>query len=201
MSKSRTPSIAGGTANISHDRAKAPVQPEQAPAPKGLDAIVSMATEALKLEERLKVGAALMKELSEQLRLIVENDLPQAMDALELEEFKLSNGRKITIAESFHPNISGAHQEEAFQWLRDHGHDGIIKREVKVEFGKGEDKIANYLLRNLRRYKSLSENSIKDRENVHAQTLKAFVREMIESGEDIPMEVFGIHIRRIASIK
>lgn len=170
-------------------------------APKGLDAIALMAENALILAERIRTGQQLLKELGEQFRVITESDLPEAMDALGIEDFTLKNGRKITINQSYHPNISGDHEDEAFGWLRENGHDGIIKRNVSVEFGKGEDKIANYLLRNLRRYKSLSESSIKDKEGVHPQTLKAFVREMIESGENLPMEAFGVHIRRIANIK
>lgn len=181
-------------------------KPVEPPAPKkaapvGLDAIVALAENALKLEERIKNGEELLKQLREQHRAITENDLPEAMDALDVEEFKLANGRKVTITQSFHPNISEDHRPLAFEWLRKRGHDGIIKRHVSVEFGKGEDKIANRLLMNLRKYKTLAQNSIKDREQVHPQTLKSFVKEMIETGEDLPMDLFGVHVRRSATIK
>jgi hypothetical protein len=36
---------------------------------------------------------------------------------------------------------------------------------------------------------------------VHAQTLKAFVREMMESGATIPLDLFGVHMGRKAVIK
>ena len=180
---------------------KARVNNPKREAPKGLDAIVAMAKEALEIEARIEKGKELLKQLEEAHKAIVENDLPEAMDSLGLEEFKLDSGRKITISESYHPNISEANRDEAFDWLRDHGHDGIIKRNVSVQFGKGEDAIANRLLANLRRYKSLGESTIKDSSGVHPQTLNAFVREMIESGEDLPMETFGVFVRRAASIK
>ena len=40
-----------------------------------------------------------------------------------------------------------------------------------------------------------------DKEQVHPQTLKAFVREQVESGKPFPLELFGAFLGQKATIK
>jgi hypothetical protein len=94
-------------------------------------------------------------------------------------------------------SITEARRAEAFQWLRDHGFDDIIKNTVSVRFGRGEDELCNRLLGMLGQQGFPVEQS----EKVEPSTLKAWVKERVTRGEQFPMELFGAYIGKKASIK
>jgi len=143
------------------------------------------------LEELLKNKKALLQKLS-------ENDLPEAMDEAGLMEFKLSDGRRVTVEESYHAKIPEKMRHVAYGWLREHGHDGVIKRVVSVGFGKGEDEEADHLLEILR--ERVADKEVKDKADIHHSTLKALVKEFKQEGIEFPEEAFGLYIRRYTKI-
>jgi hypothetical protein len=63
--------------------------------------------------------------------------------------------------------------------------------------GRGEDDKANS-------FKAVAENEglyPEQKEDIHAQTLKAWVRERVETGDSFPMELFGAYVGQRAFIK
>ncbi|MEC8831477.1 MAG: hypothetical protein VX772_03885, partial [Bacteroidota bacterium] len=79
--------------------------------------------------------------------------------------------------------------EEAFGWLKEHGHDDIIKNEVIIRFGRGEEDKANELVKELDG-KGLSPDQ---KRRVEPMTIKGFVREQIEKGVNLPQDKFGVY--------
>ena len=67
-----------------------------------------------------------------------EQELPDAMQAAGLNQIVLSTGEKISINEFYNAHISKANQEVAYQWLVANGHEGLIKNEVLLKFGREE---------------------------------------------------------------
>lgn len=163
-----------------------------------LDTIVSLAELQLNYQDRVLDLEEELKEAKENLRRVSEKDLPDAMDEAGVEEFTLKDGRKVVVRKEYYANIPKAHQKVAFSWLRERGHDAIIKRDVTAKFGKGEDEKANKLVKLLK--EQFDDIGFKDKESVHFQTLRAFVREQMEEGVDIPEDIFGIHVRNVAKI-
>lgn len=141
------------------------------------------------LEERLKAA-------KERLRHVEEVELVEALDLAGMEEFKTKDGVKIGVKRIVAGSIPSKTADEAFKWLRENGHGGLIKREVSVSFGKGEDQTADETLELLRRYRL----EPKDKTTVHAQTLGAWAREMIDEGETIPLDILGIYVGRRATV-
>ena len=165
-----------------------------------LEKIRAMATELLKqdaeiaeLEESLQVVKRARAKLA-------ESDLPEAMEEAGMLDFTLADGRVITLAYEVYAHISEANRGEAHQWLRNSGHDDIIKRVLTVKFGKGEDQKAVKVFEDLVGRPDLSDNEIVSKESVHASTLKAFVRNSLESGIDLPMELFGVHEKALVKV-
>ena len=81
--------------------------------------------------------------------------------------------------------------ESAFEWLRNNGLGDIIKNEVAVQFGKGEDNKAEQLL-------SLAEQEgyePQQKQKVEPMTLKALYRERVEAGLDMPSEFFHTFVK------
>ena len=82
-------------------------------------------------------------------------------------------------------------REQAYEWLRNEKLGDIIKNNIFVTFGKGEDDKAKQLL-NL-----AAENGYEPQQksDVAWMTLTALFRERIEAGLDMPSDVFNTWIK------
>lgn len=161
-----------------------------------LSKLATLADKQIDLERQLAEAEATVKSSKRALAEIREVEIPELMDSLGMEEFKTTSGLKIKVKENIRASISKANQADAFAWLREHGHDALIKRELKVLFGKGEDAQAEETLEMLRE----AELQADDNASVHASTLAKFVREKLEAGEEVPMELLGVHRQRVSSV-
>lgn len=166
------------------------------PSDEELRSVAGLAKQAALLEAEIADLDNILTNRKRDLREIVEVRLPAALAEKGLSEIKLDDGTKITVSTYYSASISKERATNAFAWLRSNGHDDLIKHEVSVSFGKGEEKNA------LRVISAIEEMGFfpSDKETVHPQTLKAWVREQIEAGRDIPSELFGVQTGQIAKI-
>ena len=128
-------------------------------------------------------------------KLSVEN-IPALMDEMGVERLDVDGmtvERKMIVAAS----IPVANKEQAFDWLRSNGLDDIIKNDITVSFGKGEDNLAGDAVGILRDRGF----DPKTKTHVHPSTLKAFVKERITDGKPIDLDMFGAFISNTAVIK
>ena len=130
---------------------------------------------------------AQLKAAKEQLNYICQVELPNAMAELGVELIKLEDGSKIEVKQKYYASIPVENKDKAFAWLTSHNYESIIKNVVKCEFGKGENERAKEAMMEL---VSLGLRPTQDM-NVHPMTLKSFVKDLIERGEEFPMELFG----------
>lgn len=128
-----------------------------------------------------------LKQATENARVLCEETIPCAMQELGLTEIKLETGEKLAIKQDVYASIPVAFRERAFNWLVEHGFGGLIKVEVNTHFGKGDMKNATSLYNEL--FKKGLEPELN--QNVAPQTLKAFLREQIAAGANVPMDIFG----------
>jgi len=94
-------------------------------------------------------------------------------------------------------SIPANRKQEAYDWLRDHGLDDIIKNDVVLSFGRGEDDTANKVMLDLENKGFHPESKT----HIHAMTLKAFVKERVENGQPIDLDLFGAFVAKTADIK
>ena len=88
-------------------------------------------------------------------------------------------------------------KDEAFAWLRKEGLDDIIKNDVVVTFGKGEDNIAGDFVGQCEQ-QGLHTNA---KTYIHPSTLKAFVKERVSEGKSIDLDLFGAYIANVVQIR
>ena len=162
-----------------------------------LNIVSNLAKKQLQLARQVATLEEDLKAKKEELRLTSEQELPDAMQAAGLNQIVLSTGEKISIGEFYNAHISKANQEVAYQWLVENGHEGLIKNEVLLKFGREESTVVDETVSALQS-RGLSPEV---RQSVHPSTLKAFVKEQFTSGNDIPTEPFGIYIGTKATIK
>jgi uncharacterized small protein (DUF1192 family) len=162
-----------------------------------LTVVAELANRQLVLEKEVEDLEAQLKEKKEALTQVAEKDLPEALAECGLSEIKLLDGSKVTVKPYYQANPPKEKYDEAMAWLRDNGHGDLIKNDVTVSFGKGEDNRAEDFKVFLRD----NGTSYTDKTGVHPMTFKAFVREQVETGQNLPFDLLGIYIGQKASIK
>ena len=163
----------------------------------GIQTIAVLAESQVDLEEQIEEINNQLKVLKEKHRRISEEQLPEALKELGISEFKLKNGTKVSTSTYYSARITPDNKEKAFKWLRDNRFADLIKNTVSVSFGRDEDDAAKELRNELTR----NGMNTAQKEWVEPMTLKAFVREQVEKGADLPHETFNIYIGQRSKIK
>ena len=153
-------------------------------------AIRDKEAEVADLEQKLKVEKkALLK--------MTDEDLPTMLAEIGLTSMSLDDGSQISVKPTYGASILVDNKPKAYDWLRDNGYDDIIKNTVACTFGRGEDDKASA-------FKAIAEQEgyfAEQKTDIHPQTLRAFVKERVENGDDFPMELFGAYVGQRAIIK
>jgi hypothetical protein len=162
-----------------------------------LSSVGALAKRAKELENEIKELESVVSERKEQQRKLLEDTIPAMLAELGMTAFKMEDGSQIDVKAFYSASIKEAHRAQAYEWLRDHGFDDIIKNTVSVRFGRGEDQLCDGLLSQLRE----QNYPVEQAQKVEPQTLKAWVREMVERGNEFPSELFGAYVGQKATIK
>jgi len=131
-------------------------------------------------------------------RQTAEVDLPDVLREMGISSIALEDGTKVDLVTDYFASISEANKPAAFDWLRDHNLSGVIKTSVGAQFDRGA---VDEAMEFAQAAGDLLGRDMTVDESVHASTLKALVREQIESGVDMPFELFGIREVRKAKVK
>ena len=140
------------------------------------------------LEDRMKEKEIELKKLKKDLNIISGEVIPTMMTEMNISTLKLADGSAVEVKPIYGASISPDKKEEAFNWLRDNGLGDLIKNEVTVSFGRNEDNKASD-------YANLAQGQgyqPVQKLKVEPMTLKALVRERVESGQDMPSDLFNV---------
>ena len=138
------------------------------------------------LEDQVAASEDHTRGLKEKARELSQVIIPKMMQEMNITKLKLKDGAQIEVTNFYSAKITPEKQEEAFNWLRSNGLGDIIKNDITVTFGRGEDnKAAEYA--NLARGNGFEPVQ---KIGVNPMTLKALVRERLESGQDVPADLF-----------
>lgn len=162
-----------------------------------LKQVAALVRQQLVLEQRVDDLTTELKRAQQDLAHISGEVLPAALAEHGLTELKMADGSKVTVSSFVSASITKEKSDAAHQWLRERGFGDLIKNTVSVNFGKGEDEKAVELVDTL----SNMGLDADQKEAVHPSTLKAFVKEQIEKGVEIPSDLFGIFIGQKTAIK
>ena len=153
------------------------------------EAIIKQDAFVKELEEKLK-------EEKKKLLKMTDEDLPALMTEANSMEFTLLDGSKVTIKPQYGASIKVDNRPAAYEWLREHGHDDIIKNTISCQFGRGEDDLASS-------FKAFAEKEgyvPTQTEKIEPMSLRGFVKERVENGDEFPMELFGAYVGQRAVI-
>ena len=138
------------------------------------------------LEDEIENAEESLSKLIEKAKYISGIEVSQMMEEMHITKLKLKDGESVEIKKIYGASITPDNQEQAFTWLRNNGLGDIIKNDVTVTFGRGEDNKAQ-------QYAVLARGQGFEpvqKIGVHPQTLKAVVRERLEAGQEMPSDLF-----------
>ena len=178
-----------------------------------LQDITTTATEVLELDVQIETAEASLKTLTKRRDNLVMNVLPDLMFGAQLSELKLINGRTLIIKDDLRASIrtlatiqkikdAGERRqalikrEQAIAWLRKNGLDGLLKTDVEVHLGRGQEELAQQAMKAL---EGVGAEPVMTQE-VHAGTLSAALRELTSNGVDIDFELLNAALIRKAVI-
>ena len=142
--------------------------------------------EITELEEKLKAKKAEADDIGSRI-------IPELLQEQGLSEIKLADGSKVSVKKRFRATLpkDDLRRESAYQWLRDQGLGDIVKNNVSVSFGRGEDDKAQQLL------DLAAENGFQPQQksDVAWNTLTALYQERVKAGLDMPSDVFSLWIK------
>ena len=153
------------------------------------DAAESLSSKVIELkglEDEIANAEKSVSKLKEQAKQLSQFEIPEMMEKMHITKLKLKDGESVEIKKIYGASIPQEHQEAAFTWLRNNDLGDIIKNDITVTFGRGEDNKAS-------EYANLAQGQGYEpvqKIGVHPQTLKAVVRERLESGREMPSDLF-----------
>ena len=164
---------------------------------KDINSLANQVKKLKALEDEIQGDEELLKKKKKNLEQISGEIIPTMLSEMGLSSLKLADGSSVDVKQHYSASISVANREKAYSWLRHNGLGDIIKNEITVSFGRGEDnKAADYA--NLALGQGYQPTQ---KLKVEPMTLKALVRERIEAGNDLPTDIFNVFVGSRTTIK
>lgn len=163
----------------------------------GLKTVAELAREIQQIESEISDAEENLKALKKRHIKMTDEDLPAVLQEVGINSFELDDGSKVEVKQTYGASILVDNRPQAYEWLRDNGYDDIIKNTVACQFGRGEDDKANAFAA----FAAKEGYASTQKTEIHPQTLRAFVKERVENGDEFPMELFGAWVGQRAVIK
>jgi hypothetical protein len=152
--------------------------------------IAKACNKLLDVQKQISNAEEQVKKLKEAETLLSEQTIPNLMQQAGIRELKLEDGSAVSIKPSYYASIKTEHTQAAFQWLRENGFSDLIKNKVTLSFGSNEDEEA---LNVLNQFQQKGYN-VEQAQKVESMTLKTFVKEQIQEGKSVPVDLFGVYV-------
>jgi hypothetical protein len=162
-----------------------------------LSDIAKLVDQALVLKQEQERIESALKDVNADLRTVLEVKLPELMLRAGIRNFVTESGRKVEVKKFYSATITESNAEAAMRWLEEHGFGALIKNVVSVMFDREQNEAAVELLSSLRD----QDYEVMNKQSVHAGTLKSWLREQLEAGKEVPMDLFSAFVGDKATIK
>ena len=158
----------------------------------------------LKLDIEINRAENTVKALKAKRREINEITIPDIFLDMGLSEIKLEDEhglgiKKISVVKTYSASIPKDRWDEVKEWLVEQEEDAMIKTKITADFGKGRAETENSV--KLMAYMQKENIWYLAKEAVHPMTLKSFVKQRLEGGKALPMDLFGVHVLSQTKIK
>lgn len=164
-----------------------------------LERIARAGAQVRAIEQEITTLEQAIADKKVQLQELRTRTIPDLLRGVGLNSFSLTDGTVVELKDELFPDIPSATREEAYDWLRQNGHGDLIKHEIKVSFGMGEDLEALTVRKLLTEHNSPL--NFTEKETILPQSLRAWVREQEKRGTALPEDLFKVHRITTAQFK
>jgi hypothetical protein len=165
--------------------------------PVDLSAILKLVQERDEAAIAVEEAEQHLKDVKKHFDKMDQDIIPDALRELGLTEVSLEDGRKVGYKEKYKAHISEERRAAAMADIRQRGFANIIDNTITLKFTAKQTEMADAA-------KELLEKggySFSQKQAVHNSRLCSWVTERVESGDDIPLELYGAHVVTKTSIK
>ena len=163
----------------------------------GISSIAKIAEQILAKQKEVENLTEDLKKAKAKLLKLTDEELPSAMQELNVSSFALGDGSQVTLKATYGARISEDNRDDAFEWLRARNEADIIKNTVTVRFNREQDNEAQALVDDLVQ----RQMSPEQKSEVHPGTLRSWAKGRIEEGKELDMNLFGVWVGQRAEIK
>ena len=138
------------------------------------------------IKAQISNAEASLKELKEQEKQLNNFTIPEIMEKMNLSTLKLKDGSELSVKKIYSATMKADKKADCIQWLRNNGLGDIVKNEITVNFGQGEENKAA-------EYATLAKGQgyePSQKEAVHAMTLKVTMEDWKNKGNEVPEDLF-----------
>lgn len=174
-------------------------EPEEAqPRDIQMSELTSLAESLVTIDREIQEAELQLSALKQRKKTIAEEHLPQLMEQAGISTLTLADGRKIAVQDFVDAKIKDPNV--AFEWLRETNNESIIKNNITVSLGKGEDQLAQEVIATLKEKHDIDADI---RIGIHNMTLKSFCKDALDNpelAESLPRDAFGIYEGKRAKV-
>ena len=159
--------------------------------------IAESCNKLLETQKQIESAEEELKKLKDVETTLSEQTIPNLMQQAGISMLKLADGSSVEVKPFYSARIPESRVDEAFSWLRNKGFGDLIKNTVTTTFNRGQDNQVAELV------KVCEQHGFKylQKQKVEPMTLKAFAKEQVEKGKELPFDLFGIYIANKAKLK
>ena len=112
-----------------------------------LESVSGLLQQQLKMETEIEIVEIELQNKKEQLKKLSEEIIPAKMTELGMSSTTMVDGSKVDVVENIYVSIpkDPDKSKACYSWLEDNGLGDIIKNQVGMSFGKGENQEAKLL--------------------------------------------------------
>jgi hypothetical protein len=148
--------------------------------------ITTKARELRAARDDVAAAEEVLKAAQQRARNLEEYELPELMREAGQEKLRTADGVEVELTETLRASIPVANLPMALRWLMEHGQASIIKRDLRLQFGKNEEDKAEAALA------LILEGGFMPQDKQ---------RELVSEGVDVPMELLGAHVQAGVKLK
>lgn len=127
---------------------------------------------------------------------LTEGIIPGLMDELEIPYLGISETQKIEVQNKINASLSKGNADKGCDWLIENGQGAIVKKEVGYKFATTETELADKVIAAMKEAGVIPSVA----RTVHHSTLSAYVRNALEEGVEVPLDLLGVFQRRASTI-
>ena len=156
------------------------------PSEERLSRLTSLARQQIAIQNEIEELQLKLRQREEARDKISEQEIPELMHEIGAREITLLDGHKLKIQPFYTGKITSP---EAYDWLTDHGFGDMVRVNITVSSRMSDEDTV------MKVRKLLNDNHIEwdETQGVHHSTLKAWVKDTIQTGQVIDRDLFSVY--------